>query len=170
MVNDLIFQLLSDILDCIADGFDAAGVGLPERQYVHQGEVALDCCEPGQLVVSFGGITHAMPGLGEEVAVCAPQRSAVIDVWLNRCVPVSKDNGDPPTADALTDSAETLQTDAWVLSTVLIESYQAHCWGGGCVSVLFGPAVPYGPEGACGGVHQTLTVNLTGLGALIAPS
>lgn len=168
MVNDLIFQLTSDILDCIESGFATASVDLPDRRYVHQGEVALDC--PDQLVVSFGGLVHTMPGGAEEIAVCAPPRSAVIDVWLSRCVPVQKDNGNPPTPTQLTDSAEQLNIDAWVLANVLFLGYQSGCWGGGCVSVLFGPVVPYGPEGEAGGVHATLTINLTGLGATVAPS
>lgn len=157
MVNDLIFQTASDILDCIVEGFAEANVDLPARQYVHQGEVALDC---EQLVVTFSGLVHTLPLGGEEVTNCPPPRSAVFDVWLTRCVPGLKDGGKDPTAAELTDSAEALQTDAWVLANLLFTTHQAGCWGDTCGGVLLGPVLPYGPEGGHGGSHATLTVNL----------
>ena len=170
LIKGLVYEVATDILECTAARLTAYGIDVPTRQYVHMGEVALDCCDPGQLVVTVSNLTHAMPGAGEEIAVCSPPRSVTFDVWLNRCVPTLDDNGDPPTAAELDDSAETLLTDLWTLAYVLWDGYKDGCWGGGCASVLFGPITPYGPEGACGGVHASITLNLTGVGAVGVPS
>jgi len=172
LVPDLVFQVASDILECVADALEDAGVEVPERQYVHQGEVALDTCpDCAQLVVSFMGLEHAIPGGDLEIAACAPPRTATFDVWLTRCVPVLHENGDPPTAEELTASAEELNTDAWVLANVIWSTHKADgCWGSTCDSVMLGSLVPYGPEGGCGGSHMTIQLQLTGLGAAVVSS
>lgn len=168
LVPDLIFQVASDILDCVADGLTDAGITVPDRQYVHQGEVALDCCD--QLVVTFTGLEHTIPGGNVEIAICAPPRTVTFDVWLTRCVPTLQEDGAPPTAEDLTVSAQELQTDAWSLAYVIWSTYKIDsCWGDGCDSVILGPVLPFGPEGGCGGSHATVTLQLTG-GAVVVSS
>lgn len=170
LIKGLVYEVATEILECTAQRLADYGIDVPDRQYVHLGEVALDCCDPGQLVVTVTGLVHAMPGGGEDVVVCAPPRTVTFDVWLNRCVPGPHDNGDPPTAEELDESAETLLTDLWALAYVIWDGHRDGCWGERCASVLLGPVLPYGPEGGCGGSHASITMNLTGIGAVGVPS
>lgn len=150
----LLYDTAADVLDSVATRLAAQGITVPTRQYVHAGEVAFDCCD--QLVVTVVQLDHAMPGEQATILQCAPPRHANIDVWLTRCVPVSKDNGDPPTAAELEASAAEVLTDMWSLAYVLWEGYQAHDWGGTCSSVILNAIEAVGPEGGCGGSHAAI--------------
>jgi hypothetical protein len=93
-------------------------------------------------------LTHAFPGESAAILVCSPPRHVALEVWIVRCVPVSSDNGTPPTPEALDDSAAIVLKDLWTLAYVLWDGYKAGDWGGTCAAVLFGPIEIVGPEGA----------------------
>lgn len=101
------------ILAYVKSVFEEAEVALPERQYRTSGGIAFD---GEQCVVMFDGITAGAPGrVANGPQDCVIERFATYLVGVVRCVPVSDDQGDPPTMEALDASAVELLTDAWVL-------------------------------------------------------
>lgn len=157
-IYDLAADLLASVIDRVTDVYDdyTPAIELPERRYVHAGEVAWDC---EQVVVSGGPLTHAFPGEAGEQLVCSPPRHVQLDVWIVRCVPTMGDNGDPPTTEALDDAARITLTDQWVLSYVLW-AYRDD-WKGTCASLLLGPVEIVGPEGTYSAVHAPVFVLVT---------
>ncbi len=161
-----IYDLATDLLDCVVAGmgevFDdyLPAIVLPDRQYVHAGDVAFDC-EQVVVTVPAAGLTHAFPGQSAQTQVCAPPRHVALEVWIVRCVPGLKDNGDPPAVAELDAAARLTLTDLWTLSYVLWDTYRDQCWGGSCASVLLGPVEVVGPEGYFTAVKATVFVLVT---------
>ncbi len=148
-----IYDLATDLLDCVVAGMEEVfddylpAIVLPDRQYVHAGEVAWDCPAVTVTVPDGTGVTHAMPGGSPSIAICAPPRHVHLQVSITRCVPIPSDNGDPPTVEALDAAARLTLTDLWTLAYVLWDTYRDGCWGGSCASVMFGDVVVVGPQG-----------------------
>lgn len=111
--DDRIADLADAMLAAVVDRYAASGVPLPDRQYVHAGEVAYDC---EQLVVSLEVIYPGLPGAED---VTAPPRSvgifaatARLGVHLVRCVPKPSNQGKAPSADALQTAGRALLIDS----------------------------------------------------------
>lgn len=161
-----VYDTAADILDCVVAGMEdvydeyTPAIELPARQYVHAGDVAWDC---PQVVVTVpeAGLTHAFPGEAASILVCSPPRHVAFEVWIVRCVPSLKDNGDPPTPEELDAAARTTLTDLWTLAYVLWSKYSDGCWGSTCASVLFGPVEIVGPEGTHTAVKATVFLLIT---------
>lgn len=159
-IYDTAADLLDSVVTRMTDVYDdyEPAVELPDRQYVHAGEVAFDC---EQVVVSGMNLTHAFPGEAGAILVCSPPRHVQLDVWIVRCVPTLSGNGDPPTAAALDASAQIVLKDLWVLAYVLWDGYKAKDWGGDCAAVLLGPVGIVGPEGTHVAVHAQVFLLVT---------
>lgn len=163
LVTSKIYDLASALLVSVADRLDDAGIDVPTRQYVHAGEVALDfvgddCCS--QLVVAVLELAHTMPLGDAEIVHCAPMRTVRLDVWLTRCVPTQDDQARPPSVADLDAASDVILGDLWTLPYVIHAGYTAGEWASLCQSVMFDLVEPYGPAGACGGVHAQVLVQL----------
>lgn len=161
-----VYDTATDILDSVVarlgDLYDdyTPAIDVPDRQYVHGGDVAWDC-EQVVVTVPEAGLTHAFPGEAAAMLVCSPPRHVAFEVWIVRCVPGPKDNGDPPTVTDLDDAARKTLTDLWVLAYSLWAGYDAGEWGGACASVLLGPVEIIGPEGLYTAVKATVFLLIT---------
>lgn len=103
------------IMDTVVDTFNAAGVALPDRRLMTIGLPVHDC---EQLVLVFVAADKGLPGQneGNEMHRCTSPTTASFNVHLARCFPVSTGRGlKPPTAEALTENAEMMMQDAWLL-------------------------------------------------------
>lgn len=157
-----LYDLAADLLDSVVARMEdvyqdyTPAIVLPERQYVHAGEVAWDC---ESVVVSGMSLTHAFPGEAGANLVCSPPRHVALDVWIIRCVPTLDDNGNPPSVQALDDAARITLTDMWVLSYILWAFRDD--WKGTCQSLLLGPVEVVGPEGGYSAVKAQVFVLVT---------
>jgi hypothetical protein len=97
---------------------------LPARRYWTFGTPAVDC---EQLVVSMIQMYVGTPGdEANEPRRCNDPRSATLNIAVSRAVPISQQNGNPPSADDIQDAAVVSAYDAWVL----MESVnQLDVWG-----------------------------------------
>lgn len=157
-IYDIATDLLDSVVARMVDVFDdyTPAIELPDRRYVHAGDVAFDC---EQVVVAGQDLTHAFPGESAAILVCSPPRHVALEVWIVRCVPSLKDNGDPPTAAELDAAAYQTLVDQWTLAYVLWAFRDD--WSGPCASLLFGPVEIVGPEGAYSAVKATVFTLLT---------
>lgn len=159
-VYDHAADLLASVVDRMGDVYDdyTPPIVLPERQYVHAGEVAWDC---EQVVVTVVDLRHAFPGETAKPLVCSPPRHIHMEVWIVRCVPTLDDNGNPPSPAALDAAAHTELQDLWTLAYVLWKGYSDADWGGTCASVLLGPVDTVGPLGAYAAVKADVYLLVT---------
>lgn len=157
-IFDIATDLLASVVDRMEDVFDdyTPAIVLPARRYVHAGDVAFDC---EQVVVAAQDLTHSFPDAAAEILVCSPPRHTAFEVWIVRCVPTLKDNGDPPTTTDLDAAAYQTLVDQWTLAYVLWANRSD--WSGVCASLLFGPVEIVGPEGGFTAVKATVFMLLT---------
>lgn len=161
--NDDAYQIAADLLDSIQDRFATAGVPLPERAYVHAGQVADDigCPDGGQLVVALRRVFSGFPGAPRTGDAWEnPVVSAEYEIRLLRCVPTMSPDGRPPTVDQLNGAGMEILTDATVLPRALLGMVREHDLGE-CRSVALSDLTPIGPEGGAGGVSMVVQVDLT---------
>lgn len=159
MPNDFLYTVANQALEAVVDRFATEGITLPDRQYVTGGLVALDC---EQVVVEVVRVYTGTPGaeLSDPVS-CAVPRSAEMRIWIVRCVPIFKDNGDPPTQSELDASGEELLTDGWVLVWGLLQEYRDGNFLSQCDKLVIGNLAAVGPEGGFGGWALTIQADLT---------
>lgn len=144
--------------------------GAPDRVcHVVPGEIAWDACECGQLALSSSRLfpsrtfpTSAaddptIPNCGVSFLI------ADITISMTRCVPISDEEGNPPTCDALGDSALVMYEDgAAVLNATICflneekDSYRIADW-------TLGELTYVGPQGECAGVELNVKIAFTGL-------
>lgn len=164
-VSDIAEFMLAEIVERLEDidNFD-----MPARQYIHAGQVAYDFGGEDEdctslLVVTWTRSYTGNPGdeFGDVPLKCELPRSAQFEVHLIRCVPTLDHDGNPPTAEMLTDAAIQILNDHRALSNAIYKAYKAgELVPVACGAVGLGEAIPYGPEGEAGGVIQALTVGL----------
>lgn len=168
-------DIAHDLLDSLVTGLGAAGLDVPERQYVHHGNIAIDfagrnCVD--QLTVAFAGIIQGGANTDlETVSASIPGsiiRAAVplvaaYNICLFRCVPTLRAGGKAPTADELGEKADDLFIDSMTLPAVIIDLELA---GNllpsfpSCSLVGLGAVQPYGPQGGAGGTVLSVFVSL----------
>lgn len=166
MANTHIYDLGNELLNAVNTQFAAAGVELPDRQYVHHGEVAWDCEQLVAAVVGFG-VPHerlgATSGFTEVVFPGVPFTNAVdITISLIRTVCGIPDDSEVlPSPDVLDGDAQKLLTDGWLLFNGLNQAASAgSLLGGGCQNVAIGTCLPQGPEGGFAGWVCTVSITL----------
>lgn len=161
--------VVQHVFDTLVSELTSAGIDVPDRRYIHQGQVADDyagekCSE--QFVVSFQGAFQGQIGftgsaVPEAAIRCAMPMSVQLEVRLTRCVPGPRSDGTPPTASQLQDSAEQLLLDAWTLPVVVIDStLDGSLTDMGVDLVGIGNVVPIGPQGNTGGSSMSLFVSI----------
>lgn len=142
-----LYALAWDILHAVEQHFLNEGVNLPERRYVHVGQVALDC---EQLVLAVDQLTAGLPLGTPPSSRCVQPKTLRARLWLIRCVPTLTEQGDPPSFASLDESARTLLIDAWTLPAAVLYAQSSGAFGD-CSWVEAGPLASVGPEGALGG-------------------
>ncbi len=115
---------LQEILNRVITCYGSFDMPLPARRYWTFGAPAVDC---EQLVVSMIQMYVGTPGdEANEPRRCNDPRSATLNIAVSRAVPISQQNGNPPSADDIQDAAVVSAYDAWVL----MESVnQLDVWG-----------------------------------------
>lgn len=154
---DSIFDAAVDLLGRVEDAAANAGVVLPERRFVSNGEVAFDC----ELVA-----IQVPTGFRGSPALPSPDRNRrnvtvwtfEFTVWLIRCVPTINDRGIVPTAAALQDSASVILRDAHILTYDLMPLLDD--LSDTCTHVAAGNLVGVGPEGGFAGWQLPIQIGL----------
>jgi len=145
MAPGSLYTLARAVLDSLVSWFAAEGIDLPARQYVHAGEIAIDC---EQLVVTLSQIRAGLPGQEDSGRVlCTYTRYVVLEIALFRCVPV----GATPAAAALEASAEQILADGQAIVEGLLRGWKDGDFSETCDTMRIAPLTPYGPEGGYGG-------------------
>lgn len=131
------------------------GDAVPERRYVHVGEVAIDFgCD--QLVVAFERATPGLPGV-EFTDVRQPRppvRTAQYAVLYTRCVPTFTGGRGttPPTPAALSAAGMQMMGDADAVWQATRAAHKAGEWASGCDLLQWVETEAVGPQGGAGGV------------------
>lgn len=170
-VDTRLADTASELLDNLATALTNEGLDVPERQYVHAGQVSYDftgrnCTD--LFVVSWMISAQGEIGVGiPPVIKCAVPMSARFDIHLIRCVPTLRQTaGKPifPSAEDLHASGEQIMTDAMTLAKVIVAEATAKTLFSGkeFLTVGIGQVTPYGPQGGAGGTVVTLFANLVG--------
>lgn len=107
-------NLVEAILERVIEGFDAAGVELPERRFYLTGTPAADC---EQIAVSFKQGYVGPPGdEANEPQRCNSPRTAQIDIQIIRKIPtLVGPKSRPPAVEAIQEAARLQLIDAWTL-------------------------------------------------------
>lgn len=158
MADERVYDVAQSILDTLVVAFDDAGVLLPDRQYVHVGEVAYDC---EQLVVTFTDMNKGLAAAPETTVVrWAHPTIAGYEIHLVRCVPGIDEDGVPTVSEL---EAAALQTgiDSWLVGTTLPLAVKAKTFPPTpCQLVALGELVVNGPLGNMVGVSLPVDVGL----------
>lgn len=160
MTPDLLTRLTQELLDCACSSLEKTQCGCPSRAFVAVGTVAWDsCCDGGQLWVAVDRIFPygQFPGPISGALNCAPPLAADIVIGILRCAPTLNDQGEAPTAEALSLSAAAVLEDAYTLETGILCCLAEHARAR---PFVVGNQRPLGPTGGCVGMELRLTVAL----------
>lgn len=163
-----LYTIGKSILDVLSTQLAAAGIDVPERRYVHSGQVAIDfagtnCAE--EFVVTFLQMYSGEPGVGGQT-ISKPVSggvplTAVYGVILTRCVPVQNARGIPPDHNDLDASGSQILHDTMSIAHIIADQERMRTLVPDPASLVgFGIVTPYGPEGGVGGSVTQLYVSL----------
>ena len=154
--------LATDILTALVAELTADGITVPDRRYVHAGEVAWDC---EQFVVSLKAMRPTMTGGADVLPTgpggCVVLRSAVFELSLIHCAPEPFQDGSRPTSVALNTWGIGRCDDALSLMRGVVRAHNAGSFGEVCSQVRIEEVNSLGPDGGYGGVAVTIAVQLT---------
>lgn len=152
-------------MTAVVDGYASAGVDLPPRRFVSNGETAHDM---EQLTVSFLR-SYGVPPLGTpasesiEITQCLMWRAAQFEVRLLRCAPVGVARADgtfnPPSVASMEANAEEVMADERLITSCVLDAYRADAFGIGPNLALEDWAW-LGPEGGLVGGRLRLRIGL----------
>lgn len=160
-----VYDLAALLLAQLVAGYEAAGVELPERQYVTPGIVP--SYDDKQLTVSVQAVRVGIPGqaigAGLAIANCPPQRYASLRVELLRCTPTVKGSGSAPDTAALLASAGEVLRDLALVEQIVRSARQTLAGMGEPndgigVPVAMTGTSPLGPDGGLGGTRLDVDV------------
>lgn len=148
---DRIFNLAAAAGAAIVAHWDAGADDLPARQYVHAGDVAIDC---EQFVVAIVGTTGTSTDLAAAGLIDQHQASAAwamrtlsLSISITRCAALVDDtSGKPPTPEAMEDDAERVAKDGQSMLNALVIG-QKLGEVAGCNGVVFSGWQVQGPLG-----------------------
>lgn len=167
---DPVWPKLVALRDCLATALTGTIKGGVCRLAIEPGAVAWDFCSStvdgdgneinGQAWVRwtnrFPYSTFPIPA--NSARPCGFPKAVVIEMGIIRCVPIMDDRGNPPDADAMTDAAQAAGIDGEALLWAVCCASSTDAFKNR--SILVGNLLPVGPQGACGGVTLTLTMDL----------
>lgn len=150
-----IANMAQGVLDRVVEGFERAGVSLPERRFTKTGSPVSDC---EQVVVVFRQAYIGPPGdEASEPQRCEGPRSAALEVHITRCIPVPRGTKQTaPSPESIQESSEQQMIDAWLLLDLAPSTDQWDQFGGPGLGVI--ATVEAGE--AQGGMQSTV-LNLT---------
>lgn len=165
-----LYALATELLEACAEALDTIPTyepsleGAQTRQFISPGQPADDCCD--QLSVQVSALRDA-PTSPVGLAAGTKHRSGrvnhvILIVRSTRCVPMVDGKGNFPTAQALSDSAQQLDADAWALWTHLFNLLHAKLLFESCGEVHWDGGLAAIPSGGCGGWTFTFRVTLDG--------
>ncbi len=163
-VVDNVGPELVELLDCVKGELDRYAVPVC-RAFVHPGQSApWDVCETsgsrnGQAWVAPQRLYPVAPFPQEDSGAqrCHPIEYALdVIVGVLRCTPTVDDQGRPPDADAVTDSALGLTRDAAIVREVLLCCYLDDDADPG--TFRLGSWSALGPSGGCAGGQWSATI------------
>lgn len=157
------------ILDTLVAQLTLAGVDVPERRYVHTGEIAHDlvgekCAEA--FIVSWdagfqGQIGFTGTGFPESTIRCAMPMSVAFTVALLRCVPTLRSGAKFPSQDDLDAAGTSLMEDAWTIASVIVDStLNGALTTDHLLEFAIAGMAAVGPQGGVGGVAVNLFANI----------
>lgn len=163
---DSLYQAGADLLAACVAALDLTTARAPERAYVSDGPVALDC---EQVTVHFANLAQA--DTSPSAPVLQPARRllgaslAVLGMVITatRCVPVVSNEGRPPTVAAIQESALVVAQDVWALWNHLHQQIRDGSLFPGCQGVYIDPALPINTSGGVGGWTLTVRVPMEGI-------
>lgn len=152
----IVHDMAVDLLEVVGDALEAKGVTLPERQYVHVGEVADDC---EQLVVSVPRLYVGLPSAQDLTGIrCSSSITVELHPRLTVCVPTVE--GDPPTfpsAEELNQAGMVLGVAGWAMLQGVVAAVKGDLWTS-CQEVVVGDLLAHGPAGGYSGWDLTVRV------------
>jgi len=129
-------NMLEGILERVETIYQSYNVPLPARRYWTMSEPAIDC---EQLVVHFSQLYLGAPGapVGEPQR-CNVTRSATVNISISREIAVVGQNGRPPSAEKIAQTATSSAIDSWVLmeSIKLLDMWDDTGYGVGVIATL----------------------------------
>lgn len=157
MSHDNLYLNTNQLLNDVTFVFGEESVTLPTRQYIHFGQVAIDC---DQLVVEYVGAQRTNV---DSQTACTPIYAHTWRVWILRCVPTLNQVGQAPEPADLTSSTITQLTDASILEYGLPRHWKET---DNCSHTWVSSVTAYGPSGAISGVigtiQKSILTNLAG--------
>lgn len=157
---ELLWLTAQEVLDCVCDALALqSSCGCPCRKFVTIGNPAWDNCCDGQLALVIDRIyvQSVFPQAEGGTITCSSPIVGEFTLQLIRCVPTMTDQGDPPTPQALSDSAANIYADMYIAYRAVVCCLAAYK-----KSRLFtmrdGRTV--GPQGGCGGFEIKFSVQL----------
>lgn len=106
-------NFLQDVLDRVIAAYNSYNMPLPARRYYSLSAPVVDC---EQLCVAFIQMYIGTPGdEATEPRRCTDPRSASLSIQIARSVPITQQNGQPPSAEDIQQAAEVSALDAWIL-------------------------------------------------------
>jgi hypothetical protein len=157
---DLLTRLTQELLDCTCAALEKTACGCPCYAFVSAGTVAWDkCCDGGQLWVGIDRIYayDRFPAPATGAIMCSPPLAADIVIGVLRCAPTLSDQGEPPSAEALSASSAQVYEDAYAVVNgvlcCLVPTQRERLF-------VMGNQRPLGPQGGCVGSELRLTVAL----------
>lgn len=152
-----IYELMDELLQSMTTYLVSESLTVPERAYVHAGEVAYD---EEQLIIAakriyFGTVTSET--LRDQKLPSFP-RTVVLEVLYLECTP-TQDGENPPAPSDLQASAESVLDWAVAIGNALINAHKNGVFST-CAGVAIGPSVPVGPQGGYVGFSQEIRVGV----------
>ena len=106
-------NFLQEVLNRVISVYDSYNMPLPSRRYFTMAAPVVDC---EQICVSMIQMYIGAPGdEATEPRRGQDPRSATISIQVAREIPITQQNGNPPSADNIQAAAEVSALDAWVL-------------------------------------------------------
>lgn len=157
---DLLWLAAQEVLDCVCEDLTAqSSCGCPCRSFVTIGQPVWDNCCDGQLAVIVDRIYVAgvYPASDAQPITCTSQIAGEFTLQLIRCVPTMTEGGDPPTAAALSASAQNIYADMYIAYRSVI-----CCLAQYKKQRLFTmrDARTIGPQGGCAGFEVKFSIQL----------
>lgn len=159
--DSTLYDIAEKVLDVIVDAYDAVGIDPPERRFIAHGTPPFDCL--GILAVSMPRLSPGLTqGSDTNPIRCATTRTASLQIWLARCVPViDSAAGNPifPDPDELSASAREFMVEGWLISNAIIfaQNEDRLTLQEG-TDVSLGDAEFLGPDGGMGAFRQDLRI------------
>lgn len=146
----MFYDTAADLLAAVSNALTAAGLALPARAYVSDGNVAFDGCET--LAVEVENVRRGAPGNPGPIEAHAYAETTVeLACWLLRCVSTVDDYGNPPDTATLASSGAAVLADLAVLWDVIPLGVAAGTLWGVCREAVVAECRAVGPEGGMAG-------------------